>query len=114
MVERAVSLPTLIVEVIVEKAVGLSDLFIDLVSYLGAFFGDILAGIGSFFADMLHTIDLSLYENALAIGQLAVYCAEYFADLTYSLLQYLAGVVLSLVELFLNLADLLLTPVKDL
>ena len=105
-VERAVGLPNMVMEVMVEKGMGLTGLFLDLVSYFGPFFGGIFAGIGSFFADMLHAIDQSLYENALAMGQLVVQCAEYFAHITYSLIQYLASLVLSSVDVFLSLADL--------
>jgi len=99
MVERASVLPNVILEILVD----LSGLFHDLLSYLETFYGDILAGLGSFFEDILQ----SLYENARALGQLVVEHALYLAQLTSSFL-------LSSLDLFLSLVDLLLTPVKDL
>ena len=95
---------------LVEKG---ADILLGLVSFLGTFSDDILAGIGSFFTDMLHSIDQSVVENGLAIFQLSVQSAEYFADLSYSLIQSLASVASGFFDLLISLVDLLLTPVKD-
>ena len=108
--KEAIDWTKLAVANIVEKG---ADILLDFVSFLGTFSDDILANIGSFFTDMLHSIDQSVVENGLAIFQLSVQSAEYFADLSYSLIQSLASVAIGFFDLLINLADLLLTPVKD-
>ena len=97
-----------------KNGVDLKDHLLHILTYLGTCLGDILAGVGIFFADNLLAFGHSLYEYSFALGQLIVQTAEYFVDLSSILLQYIVALGLSIVDLFLSLADLLLTPVKDL